>query len=69
MVWNIAEGNWKQFKGRITAQRGNLTDDHLDVNVGKPRSTDVQEPLPIDTETVVWCKPMPFLIGMAQTRS
>ena len=35
MDWNIAEGNWKQFKGQVKAQRGKLTDDHLDVIAGK----------------------------------
>jgi uncharacterized protein YjbJ (UPF0337 family) len=35
MDWNIAEGNWKQFKGKVKAQWGNLTDNHLDVIAGK----------------------------------
>jgi uncharacterized protein YjbJ (UPF0337 family) len=35
MNWDIAEGNWKQFKGLITARWGKLTDDHLDVIAGK----------------------------------
>lgn len=35
MNWNIVEGNWKQFKGRVTARWGKLTDDHLDVIAGK----------------------------------
>ena len=29
------EGNWKQFKGKVKEQWGNLTDDHLDVIAGK----------------------------------
>lgn len=31
MNWNQVEGNWKQFKGKIKAKWGNLTDDDLDV--------------------------------------
>ena len=34
MDWNIVEGNWKQFKGKVKAQWGKLTDDHLDVIAG-----------------------------------
>lgn len=32
---DIIEGNWKQLKGSIKEQWGNLTDDHLDVIAGK----------------------------------
>lgn len=35
MNWDIVEGNWMQFKGKIKQQWGNLTDDHLDVIAGK----------------------------------
>lgn len=35
MDWNIVEGNWKQFKGKVKAQWGQLTDDHLDQIDGK----------------------------------
>lgn len=35
MNWDIVEGNWKQFKGKVKAQWGKLTDDHLDVISGK----------------------------------
>jgi uncharacterized protein YjbJ (UPF0337 family) len=35
MNWDIAEGNWKQFKGKVQAHWGKLTDDHLDVIAGK----------------------------------
>lgn len=35
MNWNIVEGNWKQFKGLVTARWGKLTEDHLDVIAGK----------------------------------
>jgi len=34
MDWNIVEGNWKQFKCKVKAQWGKLTDDHLDVIAG-----------------------------------
>ena len=35
MNWDIVEGNWKQFKGKVKTQWGKLTDDHLDVIAGK----------------------------------
>ncbi len=35
MNWNLAEGNWKQFKGKVKAQWGKLSDDQLDVIAGK----------------------------------
>lgn len=35
MNWDIAEGNWKQLKGKVKAQWGKLTDDELDVIAGK----------------------------------
>ena len=35
MNWDTAEGNWKQFKGKVTTRWGKLTDDHLDVIAGK----------------------------------
>jgi len=35
MNWDIVEGNWKQFKGKVKAQWGKLTDDQLDVIAGK----------------------------------
>ncbi len=35
MNWEIAEGNWKQFKGKVKSQWGKLTDDHLDVIAGR----------------------------------
>ena len=31
MDWNIVEGNWKQFKGKVKARWGN---DHLEVIAG-----------------------------------
>jgi uncharacterized protein YjbJ (UPF0337 family) len=34
MDWNIVAGNWKQFKGKVKAQWGKLTNDHLDVIAG-----------------------------------
>jgi uncharacterized protein YjbJ (UPF0337 family) len=35
MNWDIVEGNWKQFKGRIRVRWGKLTDDQLDQIAGK----------------------------------
>jgi uncharacterized protein YjbJ (UPF0337 family) len=35
MDWNRVEGNWKQFKGKVKEQWGNLTDDDLDVIAGR----------------------------------
>ena len=35
MTWDTVEGNWKQFKGKVKEQWGNLTDDELDKMEGK----------------------------------
>ena len=35
MNWDIVAGNWKQFRGKVKAHCGKLTDDHLDVIAGK----------------------------------
>jgi uncharacterized protein YjbJ (UPF0337 family) len=35
MNWDIAEGNWKQFKGKVKARWGSLTNEHLDAIAGK----------------------------------
>ena len=35
MDWNRVEGNWKQFKGKVKEQWGDLTDDDLDRIAGK----------------------------------
>ncbi|MRD71659.1 CsbD family protein [Rhodocyclus tenuis] len=35
MNWDIVAGNWKQFRGKVRARWGKLTDDHLDVIAGK----------------------------------
>jgi len=35
MDWNRVEGNWKQFKGKVKEQWGDLTDDDLDKIDGK----------------------------------
>lgn len=35
MNWNIVKGTWKQFRGEVRAQWGELTDDHLDVIAGR----------------------------------
>ncbi|EEG09612.1 CsbD family protein [Pseudogulbenkiania ferrooxidans] len=35
MNWDIVEGNWKQFKGMVKAEWGNLPDDYLDMIAGK----------------------------------
>lgn len=45
MNWNAVEGNGKQFKGKVKAQWGKLTDDHLDAIAGKrdERAGKIQE--------------------------
>lgn len=35
MDWNRIEGNWKQFRGKIKEQWGQLTDDELDQIEGR----------------------------------
>jgi uncharacterized protein YjbJ (UPF0337 family) len=35
MNWDIVKGNWKQFRGRVKEQWGDLTDDDLDRIAGK----------------------------------
>jgi len=35
MNWDIVEGNWRQFKGKVRARWRSLTDDHLEVIAGK----------------------------------
>jgi uncharacterized protein YjbJ (UPF0337 family) len=35
MNWDRVEGNWKQFKGRVQQQWGDLTNDDLDRINGK----------------------------------
>ncbi len=30
MNWDTVEGNWKQLKGQVKEQWGNLTDDEID---------------------------------------
>jgi len=35
MNWDRIEGNWKQFKGDVLKQWGELTDDDLDVVAGE----------------------------------
>ncbi|WP_018139301.1 MULTISPECIES: CsbD family protein [unclassified Thioalkalivibrio] len=35
MNWDIVKGNWKQFKGKVKARWGKLTDDELDAVAGK----------------------------------
>lgn len=54
MNWDIAEGNWKQFKGKVKAQWGKLTDDQLDVIAGKriELAGKIQETYGITTEEV-----------------
>lgn len=37
MNWNQIEGNWEQFKGKVQAQWGELTDDDLQVIKGNRR--------------------------------
>jgi uncharacterized protein YjbJ (UPF0337 family) len=35
MNWEMIEGNWKLFKGRVKEKWGKLTDDNLDSIAGK----------------------------------
>jgi uncharacterized protein YjbJ (UPF0337 family) len=35
MDWNRVEGNWKQLKGKVKEQWGQLTDDDLDKIAGQ----------------------------------
>ena len=35
MNWDRIEGNWKQLKGKVKEQWGELTDDDIDVIAGK----------------------------------
>jgi uncharacterized protein YjbJ (UPF0337 family) len=35
MDWNIIEGKWQQFKGKVKEQWGDLTEDDLDIVAGK----------------------------------
>lgn len=35
MNWDIVEGNWKQFKGKVQTQWGKLSNDHIDQIAGK----------------------------------
>jgi uncharacterized protein YjbJ (UPF0337 family) len=35
MNWDVIEGDWKQFKGRVKEKWGKLTDDNLDTIAGK----------------------------------
>jgi uncharacterized protein YjbJ (UPF0337 family) len=34
MNWDIVEGNWRQFKGKIKEEWGKLNDNHLDKIAG-----------------------------------
>lgn len=35
MNWDTIKGNWKQFKGKVKENWGNLTDDELDKIAGQ----------------------------------
>lgn len=35
MNWDQIEGNWKQFKGKVKEQWGELTDDHINAIAGR----------------------------------
>ncbi|MBK1889221.1 CsbD family protein [Undibacterium sp. 14-3-2] len=35
MNWDVIEGNWQQYKGRVKAQWGKLTDEHITEVAGK----------------------------------
>jgi uncharacterized protein YjbJ (UPF0337 family) len=53
MDWNRIEGNWKQLKGKIKEQWGNLTDDDLDKIAGKREQLEgkIQERYGLDKDT------------------
>ena len=38
MNWDTVKGNWKQFKGKVQQQWGELTDDDFDTVSGKRES-------------------------------
>lgn len=38
MNWDTIKGNWKQFKGKVQQQWGELTDDDFDTVAGKRES-------------------------------
>ncbi len=38
MNWDTVKGNWKQFKGMVQQQWGELTDDDFDTVAGKRES-------------------------------
>jgi uncharacterized protein YjbJ (UPF0337 family) len=52
MDWNRVEGNWKQLKGKIKEQWGNLTDDDLDKIDGKREQLEgkIQERYGLDND-------------------
>ena len=52
MDWNRIEGNWKQLKGKIKEQWGNLTDDDLDKIAGKREQLEgkIQERYSLDKD-------------------
>lgn len=54
MNWDIVEGNWKQFKGKVRVQWGKLTDDQLDLIAGKriELAGKIQEAYGITTDEV-----------------
>lgn len=35
MNWDLIQGNWKQFSGKVQGKWGKLTNDHMDVMAGK----------------------------------
>jgi uncharacterized protein YjbJ (UPF0337 family) len=35
MNWDIVEGNWKQIKGKVQRQWGEITGDRLEIIAGK----------------------------------
>ena len=44
MDWDRVEGNWKQIKGKVKEQWGDLTDDELDEIAGKRRRRRLVQP-------------------------
>ena len=55
MNWDTVKGNWKQFKGKVQQQWGELTDDDFDTVSGKRENLagKIQERYGLSKEAVV----------------